>query len=156
MGDFNTVILYLVISNIVLWIIVLCLAGIKVKELIHNRTQIKARIMDDNGCVKAEYTLGRQTELLIGKSTPANMVHIDFSDSAYSGSIEEDHASFKRYGADWYICSKAGNGMVGLKQKGDDTVYKLRKDIPYRVQCGDVIYISYEKIMLQHESKSEG
>ena len=40
-------------------------------------------------------------------------------------------------------------GMVGLRQKGGDTVYKLRRNIPYRIQCGDIIYISYEKIIIQ-------
>ncbi len=87
--------------------------------------------------------------MLIGKSTPANLVNIDFSDSAYAGSIQEEHASLIRYGSCWYICAKAENGMVGLRQKGGDTVYKLRRNIPYRIQCGDIIYISYEKIILQ-------
>ena len=121
MADQGRVILFLVISVIALWGIVISLAA----------------------------ELGKQREMLIGKSTPANLVNIDFSDSSYAGSIEEEHASLIRCGTYWYVCAKAENGMVGLRQKGNDTVYKLRRDIPYRIQCGDIIYISYEKIIIQ-------
>ena len=39
--------------------------------------------------------------------------------------------------------------MVGLRQKGGETVYKLRRNIPYRIQKGDIVYISYEKIIIR-------
>lgn len=149
MGDQSTAILYLMVSNIILWMIVICLAGMKVWELRKGRGRLRAQVLDGLGGVKDEFILGRQKELLIGKSTPANMVNIDFTGSEYAGSIEEEHAAFQRYGTFWYICAKAGNGMVGLKQKGDGTVYKLRTDIPYRIRSGDIVYISYEKILIQ-------
>lgn len=149
MGELSRVILYLVISNIGLWVAVICLGGIKIAEVYQSRKRIKAQVLDGSGAVRDEYILDKQKELLIGKSTPSNLVNIDFSDSAYAGTIEEEHASFRRYGRNWYVCANAGNGLVGLKQRGDDTVYKLRRDIPYRIGCGDIVYISYEKIVIQ-------
>jgi hypothetical protein len=149
MADQSRVILFLVISVIALWGIVICLVAVHIVGFLKKRVRIKAMVLDGQGGVRDEYELGKQKELLIGKSTPANLVNIDFTDSAYAGSIEEEHASLVRYGTYWYVCAKADNGMVGLRQKGGDTVYKLRRNIPYRIQCGDIIYISYEKIIIQ-------
>ena len=149
MADQSAVIPFLVISVIALWGIVICLAAVHIVEFLKKRVRIKAVVLDGQGGIRDEYELGKQRELLIGKSTPANLVNIDFTDSAYAGSIQEEHASLIRYGSYWYVCAKAENGMVGLRQKGGDTVYKLRRNIPYRIQCGDIIYISYEKIIIQ-------
>lgn len=149
MADQSRVILFLVISVIALWGIVICLVAVHIVGFLKKRVRIKALVLDGQGGVRDEYELGKQKELLIGKSTPANLVNIDFTDSAYAGSIEEEHASLVRYGTYWYVCAKADNGMVGLRQKGGDTVYKLRRNIPYRIQYGDIIYISYEKIIIQ-------
>lgn len=149
MADQSWVIPFLVISVIALWGIVIVLAAVHIVEFRKKRGRIKAVVLDGQGGVRDEYELGKQRELLIGKSTPANLVNIDFSDSAYAGSIQEEHASLIRYGTYWYVCAKAENGMVGLRQSGGETVYKLRRNIPYRIQCGDIIYISYEKIMIQ-------
>lgn len=147
MGNIVVSMQYLLLSNILLWLIVAVLLMIKVYELIKKRTQLKAIVYDSLGRVKEEHCLLKQREILIGKSTAVNMVNIDFSDSEYASSIEEEHASFKRYGAYWYVESRGVK--TGLKQSGRDTVYKLRKDIPYRIKSGDIIYISYEKIMIQ-------
>lgn len=65
------------------------------------------------------------------------------------GKIRDEHASFVRYGSYWYIRAVSEQGMVGLRQKSGDTVYKLRSNIPYRIQQGDIVYISYEKIVIQ-------
>ncbi|MCI8607151.1 MAG: hypothetical protein HFG72_10150 [Hungatella sp.] len=149
MADQNGVILFLVISVIALWGIVMVLAAVYLAAFLKRRGQLKAVVLDGEGEVRDAYELGRQRELLIGKSTPANLVNIDFSDSAYAGSIEEEQASFTRYGTCWYICAKGAKGMVGLRQKGGETVYKLRRNIPYRIQKGDIVYISYEKIIIR-------
>ena len=150
MADQSRVLLFLVISVIALWGIVISLAAVHIVEFLKKRVRIKAVVLDSQGRVRDEYELGKQREMLIGKSTPANLVNIDFSDSAYAGSIEEEHASLVRYKTYWYVCAKAKNGMVGLRQKGGDTVYKLQRNIPYRIQCGDTIYISYEKIIIRN------
>ena len=122
MADQGRVILFLVISVIALWGIVISLAAVHIVEFLKKRVRIKAVVLDSQGRVRDEYELGKQREMLIGKSTPANLVNIDFSDSAYAGSIEEEHASLIRCGTYWYVCAKAENGMVGLRQKGNDTV----------------------------------
>lgn len=150
MADQSRVLLFLVISVIALWGIVIGLSVIHILEFLKKRVRMKALVLDGQGGIRDEYELGKQKELLIGKSTPANLVNIDFSDSAYAGSIEEEHASLVRCGTDWYLWAKAKNGMVGLRPKGGETVYKLRKNIPYRIQCGDMIYISYEKIIIRN------
>lgn len=147
MGNVVVGMKYLLLSNILLWLIAAVLLVIKIYGLLKNRTQLKAVVYDGQGRVKEEHPLLKQREILIGKSTAVNMVNIDFSDSEYASSIEEEHASFKRYGACWYV--EARGAKTGLKQSGKDTVYKLRKDIPYRIKSGDIIYISYEKIVIQ-------
>ena len=87
MADQNGVILFLVISVIALWGIVMVLAAVYLAAFLKRRGQLKAVVLDGEGEVRDAYELGRQRELLIGKSTPANLVNIDFSDSAYAGSI---------------------------------------------------------------------
>lgn len=149
MADRSGEIIFLTVSTMALWGIVIWLVCIHIKEYVKRRVRIRALVMDGQGGIRDEYELGRQKEILIGKSVPAGMVHIDFSDSAYAGSIQEEHAAFVRYGSCWYICARAENGMVGLRQRGGDAVYKLRKDVPYRIGRGDTVYISYEKIVMQ-------
>lgn len=149
MGEQSTAILYLSISNALLWVIVLSLLGFKIHEIVKKHVRLKARVLDDSGRVREEYDLHNQKELLIGISTPANLVNIDFAGSQYAKTIEEDHAAFCRFGRDWYLFSRAKNGMVGLKRSGDDTVYKLRPDIPYQIRRGDIVFISYEKILIE-------
>ena len=90
MADQGRVILFLVISVIALWGIVISLAAVHIVEFLKKRVRIKAVVLDSQGRVRDEYELGKQREMLIGKSTPANLVNIDFSDSAYAGSIEEE------------------------------------------------------------------
>lgn len=149
MPDQSTVIQYIFISYILLWMIVIVLCAVKIRELLKKRVKVKAVVLDDAGQIRESLVLGKQKTVLIGKSTPANMVHIDFAESMYAASIEEEHAAFLREGSFWYVLSKAQNGMVGLKQKDGDTVYKLRRDVPYRIGRGDIVYISYEKILIQ-------
>ncbi|MCI9584816.1 hypothetical protein [Otoolea muris] len=149
MADQGAVNLFMVVSMIALWVMVAGLTGIHIAEYLKKRTRMRAVILDSRGEARDEHELGKQKELLIGKSAPANLVNIDFSDSAYAASIEEDHAALVRNGAYWYVCARANNGMVGLKQKGGEPVYKLQKGILYRIQRGDTIYISYEKIVIQ-------
>ena len=107
MADQSAVIPFLVISVIALWGIVICLAAVHIVEFLKKRVRIKAVVLDGQGGIRDEYELGKQRELLIGKSTPANLVNIDFSDSAYAGSIEEEHASLVRCGTDWYQIGRA-------------------------------------------------
>ena len=134
MADQGAVNLFMVVSMIALWVMVAGLTGIHIAEYLKKRTRMRAVILDSRGEARDEHELGKQKELLIGKSAPANLVNIDFSDSAYAASIEEDHAALVRNGAYWYVCARANNGMVGLKQKGGEPVYKLQKGILYRIQ----------------------
>ena len=99
MADQSRVVLFLVISVISLWGIVIGLAVVHIVEFLKKRVQIKAVVLDGQGGIRDAYELGKQRELLIGKSTPANLVNIDFTDSAYAGSIQEEHASLIRYGS---------------------------------------------------------
>lgn len=145
----STVIQYIFISYVLLWMIVIALSAMKIRELLKKRAKVRAVVLDEAGEIRDTIELGRQKTILIGKSTPANLVHIDFADSMYAASIEEEHAAFLREGSCWYVLSKAQNGMVGLKPKGDGTVYKLRREVPYQLSCGDIVYISYEKILIQ-------
>ena len=149
MADQSALGIFLVVSTVALWGIVIWLTCIHISEYIKRRVRIRALVMDDRGGVRDTHELGKQKELLIGKSTPAKMVNIDFSDSAYAASIEEEHAALVRYGSYWYVCARAQKGMVGLRQKEGNVVYKLRRGIPYRISRGDIRYISYEKIVLE-------
>lgn len=149
MADQSVLHIFQAVSTAALWGIVIWLVCIHIAEYIKKRTRLKALILDGQGKIRDEHVLGKQKEILIGKSTPARMVNIDFSDSAYAAFIREEHASFVRYGSYWYIRAVSEQGMVGLRQKSGDTVYKLRSNIPYRIQQGDIVYISYEKIVIQ-------
>lgn len=149
MMEQSSIILYLVLSTTALWLIAAVLLGMRFQEFLKNRVRLKALVLDDSGGIKDEYMLEKQKEILIGKSTPVNLVHIDFTGSRYAETIKEEHACFQRYGKFWYICSKAENGMVGLKQSGDDVVYKLRREVPYQIHHGDIVFISHEKIVIQ-------
>ncbi len=149
MADQSALSIFQAVSTVALWGIVIWLVCIHITEYVKKRTRIRAVVLDGQGGIRDEHVLGKQKEVLIGKSTPARMVNIDFSDSAYAGSIQAEHASFVRYGAYWYIQAVSEQGMVGLRQKSGDTVYKLRRNIPYRIKQGDIVYISYEKIVIQ-------
>lgn len=155
MGSQDTIIQYLTVSNIILWIIVMILILLKIRSYIKNRQKIRAVVLDDERRIKKEYILSNRKEMIIGKSTVSCLVHIDFSDSRYSSTIEDRHAVLEKSGSYWYLRSEAVRGMVGLKRQGDGIVYKLKRGVPYQVEIGDVIYISYEKIYLKNGEKEK-
>lgn len=149
MGGQSTVIQYLVISSVFLWIIVLVSAAARIREYMKNRLKLRAVTVDEEGRVKKEYILSGIKELIIGKSTVSSLAHIDLSDSPYSSTIEDSHAILKKQDSYWYLQSEASNGMVGLRRTKNGVVYKLKRGVPYQIGAGDVIYISYEKIYIQ-------
>ena len=87
MADQGAVNLFMVVSMIALWVMVAGLTGIHIAEYLKKRTRMRAVILDSRGEARDEHELGKQKELLIGKTAPANLVNIDFSDSAYAASI---------------------------------------------------------------------
>jgi len=64
MADQGRVILFLVISVIALWGIVIGLVAVHIANFLKRRERIKALVLDSQGEIRDEYELGKQKELL--------------------------------------------------------------------------------------------
>ena len=60
----------------------------------------------------------------------------------------EEYAVLNRVEQYWYIESITDARRVGIKRAGEQYVYKLKKNMPYRLQSNDVIHIKKERLLI--------
>ncbi|MDR1066644.1 MAG: FHA domain-containing protein [Clostridiales bacterium] len=89
------------------------------------------------------------SSFLIGKSTPAEDVDIDFSDTQYCELVSNQHALLNYSEGFWYIEDLGSVNGVGIKKKGDEYAMRLKPFVSYKVDEGDVIYISRAKLLVR-------
>lgn len=93
-----------------------------------------------------EVSLYGRTGILIGRNTASRLVDFDMSGAEEAGEIAGEHAVLNYAGGFWYLEVLDGTGRVGIRKDGDSMVYRLKAMTHYKVNPGDLIYISHEKI----------
>lgn len=87
------------------------------------------------------------TSFLIGKSSVDKEVDIDLSDSYYIDYISPAHAVLNYAQGYWYIEDLDSKNGVGIKKRGEEYALRLKPMTSYKVEEGDIIYISKVKLL---------
>ena len=95
------------------------------------------------------WKVGRATSLLIGKETPRNRVDIDVSEGIYSNLVSRAHGILNRVNGIWYYEDLGSQNGSGIERNLDKRKMKLKKNIPVKVESGDIIYLATTKILLK-------
>ncbi len=95
------------------------------------------------------WKIGRATSLLIGKQSPRNRVDIDVSEGIYSNLVSRVHGILNRVNGIWYYEDLGSQNGSGIERSLDKRKMKLKKNIPVKVESGDIIYLATTKILLK-------
>ena len=95
------------------------------------------------------WKIGRATSLLIGKQSPRNRVDIDVSEGIYSNLVSRAHGILNRVNGIWYYEDLGSQNGSGIERNIDKRKIKLKKNIPVKVESGDIIYFATTKILLK-------
>ena len=85
----------------------------------------------------------------MGKQTPRNRVDIDVSDGIYSNLVSRAHGILNRVNGIWYYEDLGSQNGSGIERNLDKRKIKLKKNIPVKVESGDIIYLATTKILLK-------
>ncbi|MCL2593205.1 MAG: FHA domain-containing protein [Defluviitaleaceae bacterium] len=89
------------------------------------------------------------TSFLIGKGTPAKEVDIELGDTHYNAFISNEHAVLNYSDGFWYIEDLNSFNGVGVKKRGEEYALRLKPNVSYKIDEGDIIYISKAKILVR-------
>ena len=95
------------------------------------------------------WKIGRATSLLIGKQSPRNRVDIDVSEGIYSNLVSRAHGILNRVNGIWYYEDLGSQNGSGIERSLDKRKIKLKKNIPVKVESGDIVYLATTKILLK-------
>ena len=95
------------------------------------------------------WKVGRATSLLIGKQSPRNRVDIDVSEGIYSNLVSRAHGILNRVNGIWYYEDLGSQNGSGIERSLDKRKIKLKKNIPVKVESGDIIYLATTKLLLK-------
>lgn len=125
-------------------------AFIYVKKYTEKDTEIKQLILvDEDGNYKREWNINGKISLLIGKNTKNNEVDIDLASTDYSYLISKQHAVLNFASNNWYVEDIGSSNGVGIKKLNDNVKRKLFKDVPYKLESGDTIYIANTQLIIK-------
>lgn len=110
-------------------------------------TITKLILLNSDGEQDKEWAVYAAVSLLIGKSTRTKSVDIDLGDSRYEAFIAQSHAVINRVKDDWYIEDLNTVNGVGLKKSGDDINFRIQPGKAYKIDVGDIIYISKVRLL---------
>lgn len=96
-----------------------------------------------------EWLCENSKAFLIGKSTEVQNVDIDLADLQCNAYISQEHAVMNYSNGYWYIEDLASRNGVGLKKFDEEYAYKLKPFTSYKLDEGDIIYISKAKLLLR-------
>lgn len=100
-----------------------------------------------DGETEKEWSCKGVNSFLIGKGTVSHSVDIDLSDTYYAQYVSNEHAVLNFFDGYWYIEDLNSANGVGLKKRGEEYSLRLKPLTSYKVDGGDIIYISKVKIL---------
>lgn len=100
-----------------------------------------------DGETEKEWSCKGVNSFLIGKGTVSQGVDIDLSDTYYAQYVSNEHAVLNFSDGYWYIEDLNSSNGVGLKKRGEEYSLRLKPLTSYKIDEGDIIYISKVKIL---------
>ena len=108
----------------------------------------KIVLITTNDEKQQEWLCKNVRSFLIGKGTASSEVDIDLGNTKYSEYINNEHAVLNYSNGFWYIEDLNSQNGVGIKKYGEEYALKLKPKVAYKIDKGDVIYISKTKILV--------
>jgi len=93
-----------------------------------------------------EWHITGTTSFLIGKATANRDVDIELGDIHHADYVSNEHAILNLSMGYWYIEDLESKHGVGIRRKGAEYSFRLKPYEPYKIDVGDIIYISKIKI----------
>ncbi len=119
-------------------------------EIIREQSNItKIILIGSQGKPDKEWSLQLMNSILIGKNIDNNFVDIDLGDEVYADYIAPKHAVMNFVDGIWYIEDYDSVNGVGIKKVGEEYAFKLKPNVLYRLDKGDVLHISKIKLHLR-------
>lgn len=119
-------------------------------EVIKEQSNIsKIILIGSEGRPDKEWSMENLKSLLIGRNIENNFVDIDLSDEVYSDYVALKHAVLNFADGIWYIEDYESVNGVGIKKNGEECAFKLKPNVLYRLDKGDVIHIAKIKLHLR-------
>lgn len=87
------------------------------------------------------------SSFLVGKGTTENAADIELGDTQYGKYIANEHAILNNLDGIWYIEDLGSMNGVGIKKRGEEYTLRLKPNIAYKVDEGDILFISKIKIL---------
>lgn len=115
----------------------------------HESNITKFVLITKDGEYEKEWHNEGMNSFLIGKGTVLNEVDIELGDHPYSEYISNEHAVLNYSEGFWYIEDLESQNGVGLKKQGEEYSLKLKPLTSYKIDEGDIIYISKAKILVR-------
>lgn len=142
------------ISAVILIILIWLFFEYKEKKLKINLNQNKSNIkkfvlITRDGEREKEWYCEGVNSFLIGKGTIKSQVDIELGDTYYSEYISSEHAVLNYSDGYWYIEDLDSKNGVGLKKKNEEYALRLKPMTSYKIDEGDIIYISKAKILVR-------
>ncbi len=109
----------------------------------------KLILIGSGGKPDKEWSLLEINSLLLGKNMDNNIVDIDLSDEVYADYVAPKHAVMNKADGIWYIEDYDSVNGVGIKKVGEEYAFKLKPNVLYRLDKGDVVHISKIRLHLR-------
>ena len=107
----------------------------------------KLVLITRDGEREKEWSCEGLVSLLIGKGTVSGEVDVELGDTHYCEYITNEHAVINYSDGFWYIEDLNSANGVGIKKKGEEYALRLKPMTPYKIEEGDLIYISKAKLL---------
>lgn len=121
----------------------------KTKRIENSCTQGNIRkfvLVSRNGESNKEWHCAGTQSFLIGKGSGVDM---DLEGSFYADYISHEHAVLNFANGCWYIEDLDSKNGVGIKKRHFDYSLKIKPSTSYKIDEGDIIYISKAKILVR-------
>lgn len=123
--------------------------NIKQQNVLYQSNIKKFVLITRDGEKEKEWHCEGVKSFLIGKSTINSEVDIDLTDTYYAEYISPNHAVLNYAEGYWYIEDLNSKNGVGIKKRGEEYALRLKPMTSYKIDEGDVIYISKSKLFVR-------
>lgn len=90
-----------------------------------------------------------KTAVVIGRDIRENQVDIDLNNSPYASMVDIEHAVMNYSSGSWYVEDLGSKNGIKVKKAMDGKIYQLSADTPCKLECGDVLYVGLNRLLLR-------
>lgn len=105
-------------------------------------------LLDENEKPVKAWDLAGRISLLIGRDNPNEPVDVDLEECEYSALIDELHAVLNYCLDSWYIEDLNSRNGIRVRKISDGVCYRVMKNMPCRLEAGDLIMIANTKLLI--------